>query len=487
MTDPVLPLFEPGHVIDGKYRVERVLGQGGMGIVYEAYHQNLAQSVALKVVLPEIGRNAEALARFMNEARNSARIESDHVARIMDTGCFQDGTPFIVMELLVGKDLEAVLAEEVSMPAWRVADLLLEALDGMAAAHSLGIVHRDLKPANLFLAQKPGRPARVKVLDFGISKALASSPMGSHQVTRTSAIVGSPAYISPEQLRNSKDVDARADIWSLGVIAYQLATGVLPFEADNVGALFASIIESEPPPMRTHRADVPPELERIVVRCIRKRPEERFQTVIDLAMALAPLGTKTAERALDRLSGGSISAVTASAGVPKSSPRLDAFAATHISDSHLETLQQTPAQLRPGHALGKTGGSWVVQGDRREARSAKPWWLLGAGLALLLVTVLGAVGIRMYTATNPKSSTASTASTSGGVGAVGAALSGPPSAAGAKGVPSEQAAQSSPLRASASASSSASAGPLGSASAAPRAKGRAVGSSENPDDLFGRF
>jgi serine/threonine-protein kinase len=498
MSDADVLPFQPGHVIDAKYRIERVLGRGGMGVVYEAFHLPLAQSVALKVVLPEIGQNPEALARFMNEARNSARIESDHVARIMDTGCFQDGTPFMVMELLAGQDLDALLAAEVSLPAWRVADLMLEAIDGVSAAHALGIVHRDLKPANLFLTQKPGRPARVKVLDFGISKALGTSPMSGHHVTQTAAIVGSPAYMAPEQLRNSKEVDARADIWSLGVITYQLATGKLPFDADNVGALFADIIESEPAPMRTHRADVPPELERVVQRCMRKKADERFQTVVDLAAALAPLGTRTAEQALERISGGGV-ATAAYTSVPRLPTGSDPYSATQVSDPHQETVQGLPAQLRGAQGASKTAGSWVTHGTAPAPKKPMPLWLLGAGAALLLLTVAGLLGVRMYSARMP-------ASAGGGASAAGAGApvvptsslasatmvvpvpAGSIDAKGAATAATSGASAASSVLAPSAPSASSRGAPSGSASSGPRRPKAGSGNSpENPDDLFGRF
>ena len=277
MTDPGTGDLEPGQLVDGKYRIERLLGRGGMGAVYTARHELLAQTVALKVVLPEIAANQEVVGRFLNEARSAAGIESDHVARVMDVARLPDGTPYMVMEFLTGCDLDEHLAKSGPLPPEVVADLLLQALDGVAHAHAIGIVHRDLKPANLFLAQKPGRSIRVKVLDFGIAKALEGSALAASNVTSTKSILGSPAFMAPEQLRSSKRVDARADIWSLGVIAYQLSTGRLPYEAEDVGGLFASILEDTPVAPRQHRPELPETFEAIVLRCLAKKPDDCFR------------------------------------------------------------------------------------------------------------------------------------------------------------------------------------------------------------------
>jgi len=290
----------PGDLFLGKYRLEQQLGKGGMGIVYAARHELLGQRVAVKFVLPAMASDSTIVERFLNEARAAARIESDHVAQVLDVGLVDDALPYMVLELLDGDDLEVVLEKRGPLPVAEVADHLLQAIEALAHAHVLGIVHRDLKPANLFLARRRDGTARVKVLDFGIAKMMAQSA-GASNITKTSAVFGSPLYMSPEQLRDSKNVDHRCDIWALGVIAYELLTGHPPFMGDNPVALFAAIQSSAPPSMRALRADgaVSSELEAVVLRCLRRDECERHASVTELAAALAPFGTAHGRRALE--------------------------------------------------------------------------------------------------------------------------------------------------------------------------------------------
>src|SRR5262245_48550017 len=220
----------PGHVLAGKYRVERVLGEGGMGVVVAARHLQLDQTVALKFLLPQAIANPEALGRFLREARNAVRLKSEHVARIIDVGTLDDGAPYIVMEFLEGSDLASVLAQQRALAIPVAADFLLQACDAIAEAHSLGIIHRDLKPQNLFVTRRHDGASLIKVLDFGISKSTAG---GDFTATRTQAVMGSPAYMSPEQMRSAKLVDARTDVWALGVILYQLVLGRVPWDAET--------------------------------------------------------------------------------------------------------------------------------------------------------------------------------------------------------------------------------------------------------------
>jgi serine/threonine-protein kinase len=473
-------LFQPGDIVQEKYKIVRLIGRGGMGIVYEAHHELLGHQVALKVVLPEIGANPEILARFMSEARNSAKIESDHVARVMDVGKLEGGAPFMVMELLNGQDLDAILAQEGPLPAARVADLMVETLDGVASAHALGIIHRDLKPGNLFVSQKAGRPPRVKVLDFGISKSLGGQHFAGAHVTSTSSIVGSPAYMSPEQLRGSKDIDGRADIWSLGVIAYQLSTGALPYDADNVGALFAAILETEPLRPRDRVATIPEALDAAIMKCLQKKPADRFQTVIELAKALGPLGTRTAERALERIEGLIIMTPTKQFKPTISSPDIaaspnplhvpEAFASTHISNPHLELEPKPPPQ---------TQGSWAG-GSTPPKKPGRPLVFIGLAFVGLIVAAFAIHTITSRPAVQAMALTSSaTASTP-------VATTTPPIT-----TPDIPATIPTQALASASASSAptaaASASPASSAHAKRNAKPAASGKNGASDDIFGRF
>jgi serine/threonine-protein kinase len=284
------PYFTPraGDVLAGKYRVESTLGSGGMGVVVLVEHIELGQRMAIKLMTPGVNHDPQNVARFLREARSAAGIQSEHVVRIFDVGTFDTGAPYMVMELLRGEDLGQLLATVGRLPIHEAVDYVLQACHAIAEAHAMGIVHRDLKPSNLFLTRRSDGSALVKVLDFGISKAMNPDKEGifSANLTATSAVMGSPLYMSPEQVRNAKQVDARADIWSLGVILHELLTGAPAFNADTLPGICAAIIADEPPPLRSQRPDAPPELEAIVTRCLEKSVNGRFQSVRELMAAL---------------------------------------------------------------------------------------------------------------------------------------------------------------------------------------------------------
>ncbi len=272
--------MEAGQVIAGKFRVERVLGAGGMGLVVVARHLQLDQTVALKFLHDAIALDAELVERLLREARASAKLKSEHVCRVMDVGTLDTGTPYIVMELLEGMDLAAVLDRELLAPAV-AAEYVLQACVAIAEAHHAGIVHRDLKPSNLFVTERLDGTPLVKVLDFGIAKAGGAADF---QITRTQAVMGTPGYMSPEQLRSSKDVDARTDIWSLGAILYEAVSGKLPFRSDSITelAVKASMDPFDP-------IAAPPAYLAVIARCLEKAAGRRYQTVAELARDLAPI------------------------------------------------------------------------------------------------------------------------------------------------------------------------------------------------------
>jgi serine/threonine-protein kinase len=283
-------LLTTGNVIAGKYRVERVIGRGGMGIVVAAHHLALDERVAVKLLLPEGAKRSEFVKRFLREARAVIKIKSEHVARVMDFGTV-DGTPaglpFIVMEYLDGCDLEALMKERGVLPAHEAVDYVLQACAALAEAHAHGIVHRDLKPANLFLCTRPSSAPLVKVLDFGISK-FASGPAFDAETTRAAVTMGTPRYMSPEQLRSARTVDGRSDVWSLGVVLFKLITGSLPFRGDGMPELIAAILNDEPRAFGALRPDVDPALAGVIARCLVKDREARIASVRDLAVALGP-------------------------------------------------------------------------------------------------------------------------------------------------------------------------------------------------------
>ncbi len=288
------PPPDSGTLIAGKYRVERVVGEGGMGTVLAARHELLDVPVAVKVLSSELTRQPKVIARFLREARAVARLKSEHVARVMDVGTIGKGQPFIVMELLEGEDLDRRLRRG-PLPIGQAVDFVLHALEAMAHAHAMGIVHRDLKPANLFLTVGPDGREIIKVLDFGIAKLTDDATRGDSKrstgVTGETNPVGSPAYMAPEQVRASPVIDRRADIWALGAILYELVTGITAFGGGSVGEVFGAVLHSTPRPMSDLRADVPAELEAVVVRCLQREPEARFADVAQLARALAPFGS----------------------------------------------------------------------------------------------------------------------------------------------------------------------------------------------------
>jgi serine/threonine-protein kinase len=278
-----------GEIAGDKYRIEKVIGRGGMGVVYAAHHLVLDQRVALKLLLVDAVRGDDTVERFLREAQASARLRSDHVVRVMDAGALDTGHPFLAMEYLEGCDLRELLSLEGRQPFAETADYMLQALAALAQAHAAGIVHRDLKPGNLFLAVREDKTNILKVLDFGISKQNGDR---AHWKDLTGqAVLGTPVYMSPDQMRSSKSVDPRADLWSLGVVMYELLTNEVPFDGEGPGEVFAAVLEKDPVSPRTHRPEVPSEWERIITRCLRRNPDERWQNAAELANALAPLGT----------------------------------------------------------------------------------------------------------------------------------------------------------------------------------------------------
>ncbi len=288
-----------GELIAGKYRVDRILGAGGMGVVVAATQLELDRPVALKFLLPMVLERWDFVARFQREARATAKLHGEHLARVLDVGNLPGGEPFIVMEYLDGQDVAKVLATRGPLPASEAVDYLLQAAEAVAEAHALGIIHRDLKPSNLFLAKRAGGPPTIKVLDFGLSKFTRAEK--EDNVTTESSILGSPAYMSPEQLLSSRTVGVGTDIWSLGVVLYELLTAHRPFSAERMPEFVAAILQSSPRPIDVQATPVPPALQDIVRRCLEKDAARRFASVAQLATALAPYGPPSAAPCIQRI------------------------------------------------------------------------------------------------------------------------------------------------------------------------------------------
>ena len=361
--------LRPGVVIAGKYQIDRVLGQGGMGVVIAARHLLLDEPVAVKMLLPGVSESAEAVERFVREARAASRIKSEHVVRVSDVGTLEDGAAFMVMELLDGQDLSQLLQGRGPLPVADAIDYVLQASEALADAHALGIVHRDLKPSNLFLTHRRDGSALVKVLDFGISKfaggASAGAPMS---MTRTSAVMGSPLYMSPEQMLSARDADMRSDIWAIGVILYELLAGTPPFCGDSLPEVCARVAQCEPPTLDTVRHDVPAEVAQVVAKCLHKDRARRFQNVGELALALVRFAPKSSRLSVER-----ITRVISAAGLSSSA------------------LNLPPSSQGGAPARGpSTEASWgSTQGPDSSQRHTGLWIGLGAGLVALAVAVVG--------------------------------------------------------------------------------------------------
>lgn len=409
------PTVISGQVLAGKYRVDRLLGEGGMGVVLAATNEALRQRVAIKLLRTGALANAKALGRFEREARAAASLRSEHVARVLDVGKLGDGRPYMVMEYLEGQDLGDVLDQDVPLPVGDAVDYVLQACEAIAEAHAAGIIHRDLKPTNLFLSRTvDGRPL-VKVLDFGISKM--DDAAEDMSLTRTTEIIGSPSYMSPEQLRASREVDVRTDIWALGVILYELLTKKLPFHALSVTELVAVVLTEPAPDPRADRPDVPQPLADAILRCLAKNREHRFASVTDLVRAIAPFGrsddTSVVNDRVDRVarvaagSGRSLPSSTTGSGPyaalsPTAAATVPLDGAPPASGASRpsgfpQAAGSPPARPSSSARLDIHGGTSVAWGET-QVDGAVPmhvgrrsrWPLLGAVAGLLVL--LGAAG-----------------------------------------------------------------------------------------------
>jgi serine/threonine-protein kinase len=296
-VDEIRVVIPRGAMVAGKYRVNDLLAVGGMGIVFAGMHVELDQRVAIKVVRPELSHSEEAVTRFLNEARAAARLRGQHVARVLDSGRLESGIPYLVMEFLDGADLCTVIRRSGPLPASTAVHYVLQACEAIAEAHSEGIIHRDLKPENLFLIRAPDGSPVVKILDFGISKRQSPDAKGFTDPTRG---IGSPNYMSPEQMVAPDTVDHRSDVWSLGAVLYELLAGHPPFQADTLPAICVKVLREEPIPLKGLRPDVPAGLERVVMRCLSKRREERYSSVAELARELSSFAPDAARALASR-------------------------------------------------------------------------------------------------------------------------------------------------------------------------------------------
>jgi len=285
-SDPDTSVLEPGSFIAGRYRVLEKIGEGGMGQLYACLDTVLSREVAVKLMQRSLAAEPLVAERLMREAMLAAQLRR-HVAQVFDCGMLATGEPFIVMELLSGRDIYAVLRESGPLSAADVSALMLQVCDGLAEAHEKGIIHRDLKPENLFCATQPDGEVVIKIVDFGVSKQVTGRRMRAQ--TNPGESVGSPQYMSPEQITAPSEVDTRTDIWSLGVVMFELLTGVLPFRGPGTARICAAVLTEPTPSISDYRSDVPPALEFIIRRCLEKDRERRFPDVAQLSAALGAL------------------------------------------------------------------------------------------------------------------------------------------------------------------------------------------------------
>ncbi|HVH43742.1 MAG TPA: protein kinase [Labilithrix sp.] len=368
----LVPSVKPGDVIAGKYRVERLLGSGGMGYVVAARHLQLDQLVAMKFLRNDASDNPEASARFLREAKAAAKLRSENIARIHDVGTLDTGEPYIVMEHLEGKDLSAITKERLSLPPGEACEYVMQACEALAEAHALGIIHRDIKLANLFITTGPAGAPLVKVLDFGISK---TNPFGEseHEMTRAASLLGSPRFMSPEQMRDPRAVDGRTDVWSLGVVLYRAVAGKPPFEASALGRLITMVMHEKEAPLSTVKDDLPPGFEQVVARCLEKDPNARFANVAELAAALVPFCSDQtrARSAADR--------IAAVLSLPKKTP------ASGDATGPLPIVRSNRSDTPAGAKDTGTAAPWIgTHGGSRSTTTP----MASIGLGVLLVGIV---------------------------------------------------------------------------------------------------
>jgi serine/threonine-protein kinase len=421
-----------------------------MGFVVAARHEELGQLVALKFVLPDVADDADVAERFLREGRASARLRSEHVARVFDVGraTLAGGTaPYLVMEHLEGADL-ATLGRERPLGAAEAVGYVLQACDALAEAHAAGIVHRDLKPENLFVTRSPKGAPLLKILDFGISRV---SEGGRARLTGTSAVMGTPYYMSPEQMQSAKNADARSDIWALGAVLYELLCGRPPFSGETIAEICTAVLTKTPEPMHALAPEVHPELARVVMRCLDKDPDKRFATAGDLGYALAPFGPPPAEssgafaipswlgegralRAAERP--GALDRTTPRAATtPHSAPAEGVGASTvplgpggvAAATSLASASGPWPAAAAPGVG-SSTGLAWRSTLARRSGRRGVRM-LVGATIAGVVAVAVALVAVRGGQGTSTGEATSAAAHATAAPEAASTGVTAPPTAA----------------------------------------------------------
>ncbi len=370
--------IEIGETLDGKFRIERVIGEGAVGLVVEAMHIDLGERVAIKFLRPAKRGRADQVTRFAREARAAARLNSEHVAHVIDVGELPNGDPYMVMELLQGRDLDQVLnATGPILNTATAALYIIQACEALAEAHSVGIVHRDIKPANLFLVERGGTLPIIKLLDFGISKAALTGEYTDIVVaeTKTTAIMGTPYYMAPEQVRSTRDVDHRADIWALGAVLFELVSGKTAWRAEDLGTLVQEILAQEPRGLAEVRSDIDPEFAAVVGGALMRDADKRYPSAAAFARALLPFAPPTAlvhvERAERFVASSKVSLPQLWTGASKDGTRSTGAATTGAIPDEPEPSRRLPIAIGLGILL-LAGGATVVLAPRFLARARPP-------------------------------------------------------------------------------------------------------------------
>ena len=382
--------IQAGSVIAGKYRVIRHIGKGGMGMVVEARHLSFDGRVAIKLLLPEFMSYTEASGRFLREARAAAKLGSQNVAQVIDTGTLAGGEPFLVMEYLAGEDLAIHARAHGPIAIGEAVDWVAQACDALAEAHDKGIIHRDIKPANLFLTRRPDGGPLIKVLDFGISKVLGD---GEHDValTHTTTILGSALYMSPEQMQSAKRVDRRTDVYALGVCLFELIGGTQPYFAESFPELCAKVFTSPPASLRALRPEVPEGLEKAIERALARDPDKRWQGIVELMVGISPwarMDTRARMKAvIERYRPGTellplaplvMPGASREASIPPPSREPAAQAAPHAREARR-------APLVAAEERGGVGTAATIASDHAAARPTParwPWFVAVGGVAV---------------------------------------------------------------------------------------------------------
>jgi len=370
--------LQPGTVLDGKYNIERQIGAGGMGAVYEATHTAIGRTVAIKTLHLAYAGDEQLVERFHREAQMAGSIGHDNICEVTDIGTAADGTPYLVMPLLAGGALADVLEGPEMLPIPRLIDIVAQTLSALQAAHEARIVHRDLKPDNIFVTKIGDRRDFVKLLDFGISKLLDQDAV--LQLTQTGTVLGTPFYMAPEQAKGSKEIDHRVDLYAIGVILYEALTGKRPFEGDTYNEIMYKIIAEDYQPPSQLNPQVPPQLEQIVLKAMAREPEARFQTAAEMRRALA-------------------SAVAATP-LHIQVPAVDTDAVTAVTP---------PGSTPQDTTMSATAMETVSTGVGRPAATGRKWLPIVIGVSVGAVVVVGALAVAIFLMADPASPPPATA------------------------------------------------------------------------------